>query len=519
MKKLRNSIGLALLSVAATALAGCGTKEEAGTVHFWSSFGAAYSGAVERICAKASSATGVPIAHQSSGSYPQVRKDMILAIADASYPELAIGYPDHFVSYLENNTLLPLDERLSAEEKADYFEDYLTENRFYDNGGANAKERLYGIPFNKSTELLGYNGVFVDYCAQLEGYESYHLEQVPATWQEWAVKGPKYREIFDKLITDKAQIRGVQNNEGHVTSFGSGEILLDFKNVDKAQTQLMAWDATDNAFITLIKQWGARYTELPVSQAKNPVYDRVGKAYFASSTDLPKVVQCLRFLNGLHKDKIFGVPKNLGAKYASDAFEQCRVMFMICSSGGLSYNTTNWKHRFRVAPIPYYDDGEVARKYVIAQGANICLTNKGETDNALKVMKALTTGDIQADFCLETGYFPGSKSAYNSQKYQNFLKDTTNYSSGATVAFREGAQVNANIYHGEGSTWNCFVDAAFIGSAILREKLEGVIASAIDIDESKYGSETEIQNAYKKIFTDIKKVADIAECGTLEFVS
>ena len=504
MKKFKYSTGFAFLFMTATALTACGNKKD---IRFWSSFGAAYSGAVDRIVEKVEKQTGVKIEHESKGSYPEIRKAMILGINDMDIPELAIGYPDHFVSYLGSNVLTPLDDLFTQDELNDYIPEYLEENYFYDNGGANAQRHLYGLPFNKSTELLGYNGVFVDYCATINP----DLANVPATWGEWATKGPEYNAIFEQLLDGKVKLYGTQDANGHASGFNtsgaSGELLLDFSNADKAESYLMSWDATDNAFITLIKQWGARYTVLPESQMKNPVDERIGEAWFTSSTDLPYVRECLRFFNSLHKAKLFAVPKKLGGKYATDAFEQCKVMFMVCSSGGLSYNTTNWAHRFRVAPIPYK---EADKKYVISQGANICLTSVGNTKKAVQVMKALTRGEIQTDWCLETGYFPGSYSSKNSDRYDEFIK-STDYSSGTKVAFREGAAINRDIYTKASEGWHNFVDPAFDGSAILREKLAGVLEAACNLSATATDAE------YNKIFTDIKNNADLKQCGTLEF--
>ena len=502
--KLRNSMGIALLAASTMAITGCFGKKDSASIQLWSSFGAAYTGALDTIVNQVAEATGIKIDHESKGGYPEIRREMISAIAAGDYPNIATGYPDHFVSYLAADVLTPLDDMFSQEEIADFYDEYLEENRFYDNGGASAQQRLYGVPFNKSTELLGYNGVFVDYCATINPA----LAVLPKTWQEWSVKGLEYETILMDLVNNKRVVYGVQAENGKASDFSftaeaGKKALLDFSNADPNQTLLMAWDSPENAFITLIKQWGARYTELPADQAKKPANRRVGNVWFTSSTDKPKAVEMLKFLRGLHKNKIFGVPGHLGGSYASSAFEQCRVMFMVCSSGGLSYNTTNWAHRFSVAPIPYYDDGVNQRKYVISQGANLCLTNKDGKEDAFKVLKALSSGEFQTKWCLETGYFPSYKSAAASADYQAFLNGTS-YDNATAVAYREGSKVNSEYYTKVSEGWNKFVDPAFVGSAILREKLTGVIKAACDLTDeqatdAKFGS----------LIDAIKDVADL----------
>jgi len=505
MKKLKHPIGLALLMTASTVMSSCSL----GGLTFWSCFGASYTNALDKVVAQVEKKTGVKINHESKGSYPEVRRQMISAMANGDYPTMAAGYPDHIVSYLEHEVLTPLDSYL-GKDKSEYYEDYLKENIFYDNSGKGV-QRIYGVPFNKSTELLGYNGVFVDYCATIDA----SLENVPTTWQEWEVKGPQYMTIFDDLVNNKKVVYGKLDSKGNAsdlsTSSGSGrKELLNFKNVASGKNYLMSYDATDNAFITFVRQWGAEYTNLPESEAKKPAGRRKGTALFTSSTNLPKVVDMFKFFRGLYKNRVFCVPANLGAKYASDAFAKCQVMFMICSSGGLSYNTTKKEYRFSVAPVPYYSKDGVDRKYVIAQGANLCVTDVGDTEKAIKVLKALTIGDIQAQWCLETGYFPASKSAYNSSKYQAFLKGT-DYKNPTTVAYREGAKVNSNIYHKDSEGWTNFVDPAFVGSAVLREKLVGLLKDAM----TKSGSPSDAE--FAAIVKSLKTNPELKTISTLKF--
>lgn len=508
MKKLKHPMGLALLMTAATALSSCGLG---GGLRFWSCFGSAYTGALDSMCEKVTKKTGVKINHESKGSYPEVRRQMISAIAAGDYPSIAAGYPDHIVSYLEHDILTPLDSYLSKKEKDDYYANYLSENIFYDNSGTKT-QRIYGVPFNKSTELLGYNGVFVDYCESV----SPGLGTLPVTWQEWAERGPDYMAIYNDLVTRKVKLYGKQDSKGNASNFAEAKatglsLLLDFSKVKTNHNYLMAYDSTDNAFITFVRQWGAQYTELPESEAVKPAGRRKGKVLFTSSTNLPKVRDMFKFFRGLFKERIFCVPGNLGTSYASEPFEQCQVMFMICSSGGLSYNTTKKEYRFSVAPVPYYSKDGSTNKYVIAQGANLCVTNAGKTEDAVKVLKALTTDEIQADWCLQTGYFPGSKSAYNTKKYQNFLK-STDYKNPTTVAYREGAKVNSNIYNNTESGWHNFVDPAFVGSAILREKLTGLLKAAFAL------SDTATDTEYNSIVTSLKSNPDL-RLSTIEFAS
>lgn len=531
--KAKIKIGLAMLAVAGSTVAGCSLrgKKDANAVAFWSSFGSAYSNVLNSVVDKITAETGIKIEHTTQGSYDEINRNMISAIAVGDYPNIAMGYPDHFATYLSSGILKPLDEYLSEEDINDYYAEYMDENYFYDDGGENAQKKIYALPFNKSTELLGYNGVFVDYCAT----QNPDLANIPASWGEWEVKGPLYNAIFTGLMGKK--VYGVQDVEGKASSFevlaanaaapAGKTLLLDMSKVDPKTSVLMSWDATDNAFITLVRQWGAEYTNLPESEKTKQAKRRIGQVMFNSSENQPKVIEMLKFFNGLNKQKIFGTPTSLGGSYSSDAFTQCKVMFMICSSGGLSYNTADWHHRFRVAPIPYK---EANNKQVISQGANICLTDKGNFEDSVNVIKALTTGKFQTEWCLQTGYYPCSKSALTSAEYQAFInEDKTKpaaeaYSEATRVAYREGSKLNSvyymnqpeegqeKVYPTADLEWNKFVDPAFKGSSEIRAVIKGVLSSVFSIEN------VDDTAAYKSKLAQLEEAPTLKGQSTIQFI-
>lgn len=519
--KVKSTFGLALLAVASGALSSCGGGKGGAAIEFWSSFGSAYTTVLDGIVAEtatkvsASAGTNVEISHLSQGSYDKVKERMMSAISDLSYPDLVTGYPDHFAEYSANKILHPLDDLVKTYDQKhgtnllnDYFPGYMTENYAIDCDDA-GQPVLSALPFNKSTELMGYNGVFVDYCATIDP----DLAIVPTTWQEWEVKGPKYREILDGFVGNVKQeikgkcLYGIQDYEGTASNFEvamyQGEtyngknLLLNFTEVDGELSRVIGWDSTDNMFITLVRQWGAQYTNLTTTELAKNAYNRVGDIMFYSNSNKPKVIECMKFFNKLNKAHIFSTPNEFQASYMSDAFKDNKVMFMLCSSGGLSYNTAKWTNRFRVAPLPYNADLGDAGKYVISQGADITLTDnaQGHYDEAFEAMVEMTTGDLQAEWCLQTGYYPCSQSATNSAKYQEFLKEAEPegiqkymqetgctedeakahaYSVPTRVAYREGSKVNQEHYMNDSEHWTKFVDAAFKGSAVIRTLCKAV---------------------------------------------
>ena len=513
MIKFKKGLLTAMVAVAATSLSSCLFKKNAKAddesrtnVIFWSCFGSKYTEILKPIVSDISKAKSIEIDHKTQGSYPGILSAVMNAMATGDYPDIAIGYPDHFVQYLGSDILRPLDKYV-GESLNDYDPNYIPENEFYDEDG---EKHLYGVPFNKSTELLGYNGVFVDYVAEQHG-ASYAT--IPETWDEWYSEDPAskvqvYLTEFESLISNKALVYAevdAQHRASHFEVFDKDHypatapagktLVLNYKDGDHSKHRLFTWDSTDNAFITLVRQWGAEYTKVPESEYQEAIDDRQGHVLFANSTHKSTTVSMLKFFRNLAERGVFGVPSNVGgtgANFASEAFATGNVMFMVCSSGGLSYNTENKALRFSLEPIPYKTAN---KKFVISQGANICMTDHGSAERSWEVMKALTTGEFQTRWAMETGYFPASSTAEQSQEYQAFLNstDTSNYT---VSVYRQGSQVNSHVYGKASEGWTRFVDDAFVGSAIVRELVGNIIPNVLaniktaDINtDSKYEDE------------------------------
>ena len=476
MIKLKKATLGAFLSVAAIAATSCGQAKK--DVEFWSAFGSKYGAKLQTIVEGIQDKVGFSIEHKAISGYDNILSDMTASLTTDSYPDIAVGYPDHFAGYHESKILRPMEDLVSSF-KNDYYDAYMPENYLYDKDGT---QHLYGVPFNKSTELLGYNGVFVDFCA--ERFSDPTLKELPKTWDEWknGAKAQKYKEALDELVAYKDgcwYASQYEDGTAHdfvksATSIPDKVAVFDYRAINASQVALMSWDSTDNMFITLVRQWGSQYTELPEDQRTVSPSKRQGKILFANNANRTKTVAMLKYFNEMQKDGIFTVPQMINDTYSSNAFKLGKVMFMVCSSGGLGYNTENWSQRFRVSTIPYK---EADKKYVISQGANLCLTKRSEDPaKAIQVIKELTTGEFQAEWAIKTGYFPASKSAQATAKYQAFLNDTSYPKDRlAEVAFREGAKLITEHYINASENWLKFVDDAFKGSSLIREMVKEIL--------------------------------------------
>lgn len=480
-------------------------------VSFWHNFGSSYTQTLNRMLAKVEESIHITPDAESQGSYDKLQTNMMASIATRTFPTLATGYPDHFAGYLRDGIQLSFDddtgdlpnfveeynEEYQTDILADYYDEYMVENK------ALVAGHVVGLPFNKSTEVLCYNSDLVEY---LWSQDATITKSIPATWDAFRSEGPKYLVAIHNLFGHQGKyidedtgeevegfvggklLYGKTGADGHCEDFEvrtekyevipeGWHLVVDFQHVGEEEFNLLMWDATDNMFITIVRQWGATYTSYTEKDQKS---SRHGYAEFWNAESEPKTRAALEAIYDLHanngvddesvKSTIFSVTDG----YNSDAFKAGKCLFTVGSSGGLSYNlpTTN-AFRVRVAPIPYH---EADKKYVISQGTNIGIFDQGDDEtlrNAFKVAVALTTGEIQGEWAARTGYYPASKSATNSKVYQSLLNDEQ--TTPQFTLYQDSAKLNQGSYMNTSEGWTKFVDAGFVGSSFIRTEVKPII--------------------------------------------
>ncbi len=494
--------------LSAGALAGCGKKKA--DVLMWTGFGSSYSVALEDVLGSFTNETGISVEHESQSGYDNLQNNMNNSIATESYPNIANGYPDHFAGYISNEIQVPLDdyikeynEKHDTDLLSDFYPEYMVENQTlgYDEDG---NALTYGLPFNKSTEVLGYNNFFVQYA------QSLHSElKVPETWAEIEAQGPKYREVMQSLASYKdgegktvlgKWLYGTFDNDSEEAkklpkntlvdpaSFetvdaiaekdpkdyapAGKEFLLDCSKVDMSLFRVISWDSADNMFITIVRQWGGEYT----SYTKDDIVYGHGWARFYDDDIKARTVEALNYFKDMYDDKTFGLPEDMSstASYSSDSFLSNQCVFTVCSSGGLSYNIKEgYGRRFRVAPIPYKD---ADHKFVISQGTNLAVFEQGKEatkKKAFETIVALCTGELQSEWAVQTGYYPASKSAVvEGSPYYKLIHEDQDTE--VALAYQESAIVNEENYMDEAKKWTKFVDPGFVGSSIIRNEVKTV---------------------------------------------
>ena len=457
---------------------GCGENYD---LTMWIGFGSSYTTAVNNLIDRYTAQAEVSIKIETQGGYDKLQSNLTNSISTSSYPNFAHGYPDHFAGYIKSNIQVELDDYIDAYNKenktdllSDYYPEYLKEVKElkYRSDGTGY---IMGLPFNKSTEVLAYNKFFVDYAMSKDSSITF-----PETWDEWKTVGPKFLAVMDGLY--ESYLYGVPSTSddtkysNYVVSKSSEAptenhvLLLDCSLVKEDGFRLMSWDSSDNMFITIVRQWGSVYTTYTSDDAKKYKH---GWAEFNTAENKDKTMAAMEFFSDLYKERIFGLPGNISDdSYSSTAFKTNKCMFVVCSSGGLSYNVVD-KGRMGLAPIPYKT---ADKKYVISQGTNLCLFAQGEDEDmqkAFNAMVAISTGELQGSWAAETGYYPASKSATESSAYQALM--TTEFDNPTKIAYQESAKLNESIYMDSELGWNKFVDPGFVGSSEIRKEVETIM--------------------------------------------
>lgn len=459
---------------------------------FWTGFGNDYSKQINAVVKSYNdSHPDVHIEHTPKGDYDNLVTQVLGSVSTSTFPNIACGYPDHFAEYWKKGILNPLDDYISRYNRehncdliSDYYPDYMKENMeiAYDDDG---NAYTVGLPYNKSTEVLLVNGYYFDYFHSID-----ERIVVPTTWAELETITPYITKVVEDanlLDADSKYLIGKVNpNNDTAYDFrisktdnctGDEQVLQEIGQLtQEKQFFVLGYDSADNAFITILHQWGIPYTSYSKVDFDR---DQYGKALFWQDDNKEATKNALKFFQDLNANHGFGVPKTFGEDlFCTAALEQGRCLFTIGSSGGLNKPQFEGK-RLDIKPMIYRD---TEHKEVISQGTSLGLLNKFKDLNnydeemyqAFCAMVELTTGSLQAEWVTTTGYFPSSKSAYNDPTYQELLNDDE--PSRLMKLYRDAGKVNSEVYDATGANkWNKFVDPGFVGSNSIRVAVKNVI--------------------------------------------
>ena len=470
------------------------------TIEFWTGFGSNINDIVEPLLDEFKAMTGVTVLYESKGSYDNVLNATQLSATSGKFPNLVIGYPDHFATYVNQDIIVRLDyyfqndvqssfepegERFKVD---DFYADYMVENQTIE-FDSNGKGYTLGVPFNKSTEVLIYNSTFFDWAAtDGSGYKNTIF--VPKTYDEVDSVGTAILNMLD----DKAVYGKVLLNDGSVVDSVTGhenEVVLNLTGIKKwddsenshtTSFKPFSYDSQANLFITSIRQNGGTYTYFDKE-------DKHGYVGFNNQT----TIDTMNKLKTLYDHHTFGIPADWEeAKYGSNPFKAQKTVMTLGSSAGVTNDApTGNAFKIKAAPVPYFN---ADKKFVISQGANLALLDKGTRQERLAswILLKFLTKYANGYICAKTGYYPSCSYAetgklwkdYDDEEYVDYstwLEDSTGSANMTERIKAQTAAVNIDTYVKATENWTKFVDQPFPGSASIR---------------------TEVANAPKYLFID-----------------
>ncbi len=356
---------------------------------------------------------------QSIGGYDDVRDQMTTQIsAGASQCDIAYCYPDHIALYNKAGSVITLNNLIddptygfTQEQKDDFIEAY------YEEGKCFGDDKMYCLPFSKSSEVLYYDKTF---------FTENNLK-VPTTWDEME------------------------------------EVCRQIKKIDPLSIPL-GYDSSSNWFITMCEQLGSGYTTTDPNNR------------YVFNNDKNK--EFVKKIWGWKRDGLV-TTKGLYGSYTSGLFtnlEGQRSYMCIGSSAGASYQTVmaGGDYAFETGIVSIPQVSSTSKRAVISQGPDLCLFNSKNPQKIMAswlLMKFLTTNvEFQSQFSISSGYTPVIKSVNRYEIYQNFLDSAD----GGTFI----AALSTNVTVSQVNDY--FTSPAFVGSATARDEvgslLDGILS-------------------------------------------
>ena len=397
----------------------------------------------------------ITIDHQQMGDYNGVRDQISKELTAKNSPSIAYCYPDHVALYNKAKAVLTLDSYieskaevtkddgskeimgLTKEQREDFVLGYYVEGRAY------GDDKMYTLPYSKSTEVLYYNKTYFEQM----GYE------VPKTWDDMELLCKTIKEKTDKVIP-------------------------------------LGYDSEANWFITMTEQMQSPYTSA-----------KKGDHFLFNTEENRAFVK--RFSEWY--DKGYVITEELNGGYTSDLFAQKspdKAISYMCigSSAGASYQCPDlvkdengqdvYPFEVGVALIP---QANPEKPKAISQGPSLVLfkkTNAQEQAAAWLWAKFMTTTvALQAEFSMTSGYAPVINSVEQNTVYANFLAAADGNAKLQASCVKQCLEQKDAF----------FVSPAFNGSSAARDAV-GILLQNCFVKKD-IGS-TSISNFIKKQFND-----------------
>ncbi len=404
------------------------------TIRFYHTMGANLRGVLDKYIPKFNALyPNITIEHESQGDYPGLRNNIALELGTANeYPHIAYCYPDHVALYNKTRKVVQMDAfiesdlevldaegnvitkmGLSDEQVADFIPGY------YNEGKAYGDDKMYTLPWSKSTEVLYYNKTFFEendlmrYVTDAEG------NPIAMTWDQM--------EELCVFIKQKCP---------NDIPFG--------------------YDSEANWFITMTEQMGTPYTSA------------TGEKYLFNTQENRDLVKRLRDWY----QKGYFTTEEIYQTYTSDLFTETdpaeqKSYMCIGSSAGASYqNPKNDDGTFGFeVGVTYIPQMNPEQPKAIQQGPSVCMFKKPDMEMAaawLFVKFFTTTVEFQADFSIMSGYSPVIQSAFEDPIYKEEFLDEANGNEYLQATCVKQTLTQSDSY---------YVSPAFVGSSAARDQV------------------------------------------------
>jgi multiple sugar transport system substrate-binding protein len=389
----------------------------------------------------------VRITQLSQGGYTGLRESAIQGIVSGITPTIVMGYPDHFVEYLNGNALVPMNDYINHPEfgidLSDFVQGFLDENRQYADG------LQYSLPFAKSTEMVVYNKDFFD-------AQGITLDwRTPMTWDQIIALGD--------------------------TMIGSGPNQC---------PHLFNADSAANFFINSSRQWGGGYTN-----AQGEIL-----------VDNPQTRDMLAHFQDLFSRNIVSFPIEWDQSFGSGPFKEGLVCMTQGSTAGTRHNVPGENDKFsRIGVLPVIQK-DLDNQHAIQQGPNIAIMSDADDNQRLAawlLLRHMTNTENTAWFAMRTGYVPVRISGFENPEYQEFLQLVNRYEAGGLESLTLAERIRlpfsmaANVAYVQVEAYG--FDPAFVG----RTTSSGARSQAEALFESVYAGTRTIDEAIRRMLNQL----------------
>lgn len=369
--KLKKFASMVLATASILVLTACGNQGSTGnstgskdtvvtsvkkgtTVKFWHAMNGVQEEALTKIASDFEKENpNIKIKLQNQSSYPDLQQKIQATFTDKNnLPTISQAYPGWLYDAAESGLLVDLKPYMTNKKigwgKQEKVMPALLE-------GAEIKGKQYGIPFNKSTEVLVYNK---------DLFDKYGVKKVPTTMAEYAATAKKIWE------------------ESNHTVVGGG------------------FDSLNNFYVIGMKNKGVDFNkniDITTKKSKQLVKyyaDGIKDGYF----------------------RIAGSDKYLSTPFASE--KVAMFIGSMAGEGFVAKDAQAGGYEYGVAPRPEKTNIQQGTDIYMFNKGN-STKNKNEQTGAYLFMKYLASKDVQLYWAEKTGYMPVLKSVINSDEYKN----------------------------------------------------------------------------------------------------